>query len=149
MKVLGIHISKGQFRFAVIEGTKNNPVLIDKGRMVTTNPQKVPQLMDWYDTHFRELVDKFKPEKIAYRLTLNPRKEQLFTSEFPFGILNLLAHQQGIPIVAYSPQSFVPSKLGLPKNTNILNYCDDIFGSQPPYWDDNQRYSILVAWFEV
>jgi Holliday junction resolvasome RuvABC endonuclease subunit len=149
MRILGIHLAKGQLRYALLEGTKLEPHLVDKGRLVTTDPNLVPELMDWYDSQFRQLLDRLSPNKIAYRLTLSPKKEQLFTSEFPLGILNLLAHQRNLPIIAYTPQAFVPSKLGLKKEADLYQVCDQTFGQQPPHWDKNQKYSILVAWFEL
>lgn len=115
MKILGIHLAKSQLRYAVLEGTIDSPTLVVKDRLVTVDPNNVPALMDWFDTQFRSLLDQHKPDQIAYRLTLDPKKEQLFTSEFPLGILNLHAHQRGLPIAGYTPQSFVGSKLGLKK----------------------------------
>jgi len=149
MKVLGIHIAKGQLRYALLDGTRQSPTLIEKGRLVTTDPTRVPELMDWYDSQFRQLLDRLTPDKIAYRLTLEPKKERLFTSEFPLGLLNLIARQRNLPITLYTPRSFVASKLGLPKGTDLGVACGNTFGTHPPYWDDNQKYSILVAWFEL
>ncbi len=149
MKVLGIHLAKGQLRYALLDGTKDTPVLVEKGRLLTPDPADVPQLMAWYDSQFQELLTRLAPDKIAYRVALSPRKEQLFTSEFPFGILNLLAHQRSLPAVPYTPQSFVPSKIGLPKGTDLSKACDTVFGLRPPYWDAHQKFSVLVAWFEL
>lgn len=149
MRVLGIHISKGQFFHAVLEGTKSNPVLVEKRRLVTVDPNHVPELMDWYETTFAGLISQHAPDKIAYRLTLDPKKEQLFTSVFPLGILNLLAHRQAIPAVPYTARAFVASKLGLPKRTNIYAECDSYFTPEPPYWNDYQKHAILAAWFEL
>ncbi len=150
MKVLGIHLAKGQLRYALLDGTKDAPILVEKGRLVTSDPADVPQLMAWYDSHFQELLNRLTPDKIAYRVALSPpKKEQLFTSEFPFGLLNLFAHRAGVPIRPYTPQSFVASKLDLPKGTDLSTACDDAFGLHPPYWDLSQKYSILVAWFEL
>jgi Holliday junction resolvasome RuvABC endonuclease subunit len=149
MKILGIHLAKSQLRYAVLEGTADSPTLVAKDRLVTVDPSDVPALMDWFDTQFRALLDQHQPDKISYRLTLDPKKDQLFSSEFPLGILNLLAHQRGLPIVDYTPRSFVGSKLGLKKGTDLIEHCDGVFGKHPPYWDKNQKYAILVAWFEL
>lgn len=149
MKVLGIHLAKAQLRYAVLEGTKDAPTLIDKDRLITVDPGNVPQLMDWFDTQFRALIDKHSPDRIAYRLTLEPKKEQIFTSEFPLGILNLQAHQRGLPITDFTPQTFVGTKLGLGKKADLFAHCDDVLGQHPPYWDKNQKCAILVAWFEL
>jgi hypothetical protein len=149
MKTLGIHIAKSQLRYALLEGTKAKPILLAKKRLITVDPENVPALMDWFDTQFRSILDKLQPDTIGYRLTLEPKKEQLFTSEFPLGILNLLAHQRSIPITPYTAQNFVGSRLGLSKQTDLFSHCDSIFGENPPYWDKNQKCALLTAWFEL
>jgi Holliday junction resolvasome RuvABC endonuclease subunit len=149
MKVLGIHLAKGQLRYALLDGTKEAPLLVEKGRLLTTDPAKVPQLMAWYHSQFQDLLDRLAPDKISYRVALSPKKEQLFFSEFPFGILNLFASQRNLPIAPYTPQSFVASKLGLPKGTDLSIACDVAFGVHPPHWDIHQKHAVLVAWFEL
>lgn len=149
MTVLGVHALTGQLRFGVLSGTRASPVLEDKGRLVTPSESDVPALMDWYDTQFRKLVLDHAPDKIAYRLTLEPKKKQLITSIFPFGLLNLIAFQQSLPVNEYTPRSFAASKLGLPKGTDLYDHCENTFGSHPPYWDKNQMNAILTAWFEL
>jgi hypothetical protein len=149
MRVLGLHILTGQLRYAVLEGTKNSPTLISKDRLITTDPDNVPELMDWYDTQFRHLINTLRPKRLSYRLTLEPKKDQLFCSEFPYGVLNLIAHQMALPISSYSSKAFTPTRLGLPKGTDLYAHCDAVFGEHPPYWDKNQKNSILVAWFEL
>ncbi len=149
MKVLGVHIATGQFRYSVLEGTKIAPVLVVKDRLVTPATTDVPALMDWYESQFNLIINQSAPERIAYRLTLAPKKNQLFTSSFPFGILNLLAHRRNLPITSYVSGNYVASRLGLPRGTDLYAHCDTVFGSNPPYWDKNQKHSVLAAWFEL
>ncbi len=149
MRVIGIHIATGQFRYSVLEGTKAAPILISKDRLLTPDPQNAPALMDWYDTQFSLILDQTQPNRIAYRLTLEPTKDQLVTSSFPLGILNLLAHRRTLPITGYVARNYVASRLGLAKGTDIYTYCDSVFGSHPPYWDKNQKHSVIAAWFEL
>jgi len=149
MRSLGIHIATSQLRYSVLEGTKSLPALVAKERLLTPDPKDVPALMDWFETQFNLLLDQSTPDRIAYRLTLAPRKDQLFTSTFPFGILNLLAHRRNLPIASYVAGNFVASRLELPKGTDIYAHCDSVLGTHPPYWDKNQKHSILSAWFEL
>lgn len=149
MRVLGVHLLTGQLRYTVLDGTGSNPSLVEKGRLVTTDPLDAPSLMDWYDSQFRQLISTHQPDKLSYRLTLDPKKDQLICSEFPLGILNLIAHQKSIPISGYTAKSFIPSRLGLSKGSDIYAHCDTVFGTHPPYWDKNQKNSLLVAWFEL
>ena len=149
MRILGIHIATGQLRYSVLEGTKSSPVLVAKERLLTPDPKDAPALMDWFETQFNLILDQSIPDRIAYRLTLAPKKDQLFTSIFPFGILNLLAHRRNLPIASYVSGNFVASRLGLSKGTDIYAHCDSVLGNHPPYWDKNQKHSILSAWFEL
>lgn len=149
MKILGIHVAKAQLRSAVLSGSKASPVLVEKNRLVTPDPARIPELMDWYETQFKSLIDRLEPDRIAYRMTLDPGKEQIITAEFPLAILNLLAHRSRLPIVGYTAPSFVASKLGLPKGSDLSQACDDTFGDNPPYWDTNQKHAVLVAWFTL
>lgn len=148
-KVLGVHIAKGHCRFSVLEGSKTSPTLVDKGRLITPGIEDVPALMNWYDSQFRQLITSYQPSKIAYRLTLEPNKDQLICSEFPLGVLNLIAHQRSLPITGYTAKSFTPSRAGLPKNSDLYAECDTQLGKHPPYWDDAQKHSAIVAWFEL
>lgn len=149
MEILGIHLLKNELRFSSLTGSRSSPILKAKGRILTTNPNDAPVLMDWYDSQFRQLITNHRPDSISYRLTLSPKKEQLFTSSLPLGLLNLLAHQLQIPINFYTPPQFSAARLGLPKGTDIYAACDTAFGTHPPHWDKNQKNSILCAWFDL
>ncbi len=149
MKALGIVVQKNYLRYVVLEGDQNNPVLIEKGRQTTSDPANVPALMDWYETHFEHLISTHKPNSIGYKLVLEPTIEQQHTLAFPIGILNLLAQQKSIPIQEYSQRGITPSKLGLPKATDLLDYVDSKFGANPPHWDKYQKEAVLVAWFSL
>lgn len=149
VKVLGLHIATGQLRYSVLQGTKAVPSLLKKDRLLTTDPENVAELMDWYESQFIHLLDQHMPDRIACRLSLSPPKAQLFTSCFPFGILYLLAHHRNIPVSCYVAGNYVASRLGLPKGTDIYAHCDKVLGLHPPYWDTNQKHSVLAAWFEL
>lgn len=149
MKILGIHLLKGKFYYAILEGTKVSPTLIHKERLVTVDTNNTPNLLNWYETEFHRIITTYNPDKISYRLTLNPSKVQILSSIFPLGIINLLSYKSNIPITGYTPQSFVASKLNLPKGTDLMNHCDNIFGQNPPYWDVNMKNAILASWFEL
>jgi hypothetical protein len=149
MRVLGVHVLTGQLRYSVLEGAKVTPSLIAKDRLITPAADDVPALIDWYETQFNLILDKFTPDRVAYRLTLGPNKNQLFTSVFPLGILNLLAHRRNLPISSYVSGNYVATRLGLAKETCLYTHCDAVFGLHPPYWDQNQKHSVLAAWFEL
>jgi len=147
MKAIGFQLLTGHIRYAVLDGNRGTPTLVDKGRLVVPEINSVPQLMDWYETNFDNLLATHEPQRVAYRLTLEPDKDQLFHIIFPYGLLNLQCHRRQIPCDDFTSKSFVPSKLGLPKGGDLYAHCDTVFGRRPPYWDIHQKHAILVAWF--
>lgn len=149
MRVLSLFFLKGQLRFSVLEGTKAKPILVDKGRIVPLETADIACLMNWHESNFEALVSKYNPTEIVFRYVLDPDKEQLIHSEFPVGVVHLLCYKKGLPISGYVQQSLVPSKLGLPTGTDLFVYCDTVFGAHPPYWDKNQKTSILTAWLRL
>lgn len=147
MKALGISLHKDYLRFAVLEGSKTNPTLVEKGRIKTTDPDEVPQLMDWFETQYSQLISVHAPGVVAYKLVLEPKLDQQHYLSFPMGILNLLARKNGILINEFSGKAITPNKLGHVKGTDLFNLVDKTFGMQPPHWDKYQKEAILVAWF--
>jgi hypothetical protein len=149
MKTMGVCVASGQLRYTILEGTRSEPVLSSKERLVTPDPNQVPELMDWYETRFIHILETHAPDRIGCRLTLNPKKKQIFTSIFPLGILFLLAYRRGLPINEYVAANYTASKFKLPKGTDLYRHCDTVFGDNPPYWDDTQKHSLLAAWLEM
>lgn len=149
MKILGIHLLKGQIRYTLLSGTKEEPILIEKEKVPVISTPDIPELMNWFDSNFREIIEDTKPNRIAYRITLNPKKEQLFNLEFPFGILNLICYQKNIEINSYVSQNYTGKRLGKSRDTDLYELCDTEFGINPPHWDKNQKNSLLIAWFEL
>lgn len=147
MRSLGIALQKNFMRYSVLEGTKAAPVLIHKGKLSTTSPDEIPELMDWFDTQFSRLISEFRPDIIGYKLTLRPELEQIHTLSFPFGLLNLIAHKNGITIKEFSTAGITPNKLNLPKGTDLHQYIDSTIGIHAPHWDSTQKDSVLVSWF--
>ena len=149
MSVLGIHVLTGQLLYAVLDGTKQIPELIEKNKLIPISTHDVGELMNWFETNFERLISQHNPSKISYRLTLNPAKDQLINLEFPLGILHLICYRQHISTCSYTAGSYVPSKLGLAKGVDLYNYCDTLLGKNPPYWDKNLKNAVLAAWFEL
>lgn len=147
MKTLGFCIQKNVARYAVVDGGKRSPQLLAKGRLQTPDPEDVPALMDWFDTQFTQLIADHKPDLISYKLSLEPNLAQQHYLSFPFGLLNLTAHRQGVTIQEFSSSGITPKKLDLPKGTNLYELVDSTFGTHPPHWDKYQQEAILVAWF--
>ena len=96
MKIVGFDIHKGFLRCSILEGTKSNPTLVDNQRRTVLSTHSTPALMDWFESTFEEIITLHRPNKIGYRLSLEPKKEQLHYLSFPYAILNLICHKRNI-----------------------------------------------------
>mgnify|MGYP004705172073 CR=1 FL=1 len=153
MRVLGFCMMKKEFYYAVLEGTKKEPVLTtDKGKVITLDSSNIPQFLNWYKNEINGLINKTKPEKVSYYLGLGIgglKKDQILTSAFPIGVLNLVSYDFQLPVDSYTPSNLVMTKLGFPKDTDKDEVCNRIFGNNPPYWNKYLKKAILVAWFSL
>lgn len=149
MTVLGVNFKKGEIRFTVLDGTKEKPVMIEKGAHAVITAPTTPHLLNWFETTFEELINRVAPDRIAYKLLLSPKKQQLEYISYPEAILNLVAYKRDVPIRSYTTLNFVGSKFGLTKSTDIYEHCDTVFGENPPKWDRDQKNSLLAAWLEL
>lgn len=149
MKIIGFHILSGKIYYAVLDGTKQNPSLIEKNKKITLSTNSIPESMDWFETTFENIINRINPDEISYRQSLNLKKNQQYNISFPYGILNLLSFKKSIPINSWVPQNFVASKLGMTKGTDLISACDHTFGQNPPYWDVNMKNAILAAWMSL
>ena len=149
MKVLGINLETKSFRFAVMEGDKTNPSLIEKGKVVFNSSLSAADLMDWYETTFLEIINRVNPDKIAIKLTLNGKKDQISKWYYPLGVLHNVAHEKNLAVSEYIQQNFTASKFDWPKKTDIYKHVDTVLGPHPPHWDKNQKYAVFAAWMAL
>ncbi len=149
MKVLGFDLSKNEIRYSLLEGRIKEPVLVEKERLVVLSTTRVPELMNWFETTYDSLITRMKPDKVAYRLSLEPLRDQMFYLIYPYGVLELLCFKRNIPISSHTKRNFAPTKFNLPKNSNVYKYCDEVFGINRPYWDEKQKHSLLSAWLNL
>lgn len=146
MAVLGINLEKNGFRFTVLDGERENPNLVEKQKILIGVNSTVPELMDWYESSFENLLNKYEPENIGAKLGLNAKKDQIPYWYYPYGVLHNLAFKKGINITEYVPANFTPSKFGLAKGIDIYDHIDTVMGVHKPHWDKSQKYSVLAAW---
>lgn len=103
MRILGISLRKNELYYAVIEGAKKSESnLIELRKTNIRDTESTPELMNWFDSNFRELIEKFKPDHVTYKLHLNTNKDQMAYLQFPMGVLNLICCTEKIEITARS-----------------------------------------------
>lgn len=146
MRTIGFNLETKSMRYTILEGTKATPLFIEKDRFVINATNSTPALMDWFESSFQNLIDRVEPDKIGCKISLKGKKNQIPFWYYPYGVLNNIAHKQNLEVAEFTSQNFTASKFGLPKTTNIYSHIDSIFGTHPPHWDKNQKYSLLAAW---
>ena len=147
MIIIGFNLETAGFRYTVLEGTKENPVLIKKQKVSKHGTTNISELMDWYETSFQNILDEFQPEQIGLKLNFGTlKKDQIPFWYYPYGVLHKLAYTENIPVTEFLPSNFTPSKFGLDKSVKLDDYIDTKIGKYPPQWDRSQKSSVLSAW---
>jgi len=150
LKSIGFDLQKGFIRYCCLEGTFAKPKLVEKDRIAINPETKLPDYMDRFESIFENLIKKNNPDRIGYRLVFPlVKKDHVYNLSFPYAILNLIAKKNGIIINEFVTTNFRVQKFGLEKGTNIYDYCDQLFGKNPPYWDNHQKNAILSAWLSM
>lgn len=150
MITIGFNFSKNDFRFCVLDGKTNPPIIIEKNRIVYPNSMETADLMEWFETQLSLIIDKNQPNLISHKISLNlTTLDQIRSSCYPQAILNLVAKKKNIKINSYSSQAINATKFGQTKKTDVFTYIDPIIGTHPPYWDKPTKEAVLVAWFNL
>lgn len=149
MKSIGVDLKKGAILLCCLEGTFENPVLVEKCKRIINPETPLPEYMDKFESEFNAFINKHSPDRIGYRLVIPDTKEKVHTLSFPYGILNLIAKKTGIQIREFVHQNFVATKFGLSKGLDLYEHCDAVFGSTPPSRNKAQKNAILSAWLSM
>lgn len=140
MIVIGISIKKNEIFYAALDGqNRTDCIVVDVGKITFRSEIDETELMfDFYNL-FNELFSFYKPDRVAYKLYLNPDIHQIPYMHFSLGVLNFLCKQKGIPTTLRSG-SWITSGKG--KKTID---CEACFGQS---YKKDELTSILVAWHE-
>lgn len=141
MRVIGFAIKKSELWFSVLDGndrTDANIVHIDK---MFFNPDMTCQeLMLHFNNIFLEIIDRFTPNLVSYKVHLNSDLSQLEYMQFPLGILNYICKLKNIPAIGRS--SAWISSGGKAK----LDECSTFFGTQNLRAE--KLAATLIAWYQ-
>lgn len=150
MKIIGFNFTMNDFRYCVLDGNTNTPVIIEKNKVTYPTNMDTADLVEWFEIQLAEILDKHQPQKISHKISLTLTKlDQIRNSCYPQAILNLLAKKRGIAINSYSSMAINATKFGQSKKTDVYAYMDGIIGVNPPYWDKVTKDAVLVAWFNL
>lgn len=148
MPTMGFVFSSNDMRCLTVDGARQAPRLLDKQRIPLPQGRGPTELTVWLEQQLRLLLDRHEPSAVGYKTTLGlTTHAQIQRVYYAHAILNLLCGQRDIALEHFFPQAIVPSRLGLPKGTDLQAHVDQIIGRHPPYWDGHAREACLVAWF--
>lgn len=148
MQATGFNIKKGEIWYCTLEGTRGAPVYRkhDKHRFDAGQPRT--DLANYFKQTFSEMIDGATGGRLAYRLSLDAKKaDQVAYLTFPFGILNLIAHERGLEIREYVAQSFSAKALGFAGDK--FEACDTVIANRPSRWDKDAKFAALSAWMAL
>ncbi len=151
MKIIGFNFTKNDFRYSILEGDIKNPRFVSKEKIVYPE-YETPELMEWLETQLNLIIDKHKPNKVGYKISLpgfsgSLDVPQITKTYYAQAILNLSCRKKMIVITHFTNQAINGKKLGLTNDVDLSKHVDDILGLHPPHWDKATKYAVLVAWF--
>lgn len=142
MKVLGIAIKKNEVWFSVVSGSEmKNAEIIETGKQIFRADTLAQSLMMEFSNLFDELIAKYRPDRISYKLYLNAKMNQIPYMHYSLGILNLISHQKGIKATERTGNWITAAK-----GTKIDKFNKYFNGHN---YKNEQLAASLIAWFEL
>lgn len=109
MKSLGVAIKKGEIWYSFIEGTDREVAIISETGKQNYRPESNTLMMD-FNNIFTELITKFTPDVVSYKLSLDITMKQIPYMHYSLGVLNLLCLQKGVAIKERSSRWIIANK---------------------------------------
>ena len=137
LKALGISITTNEIAIAILEKISTaKPILIHTSKTPVKKHNDNAKLMDWFESVFIELITQHKPDSVAYRMILNPNKDQIPAWEFPLGVLNLVCFKHSLPCIGYSSSKIT----GSATKVNAVRFPEAVKSS------NYQKYAMEAAY---
>lgn len=116
MRSLGLAIKKNEISYCVVDGdSMDNSSIVEIGKQ-NFRVESSGLMLDFYNI-FLELLTKYKPDSVSYKLSLEIKMGQISYLHYPLGILNLLCLQQSIPTIERSSKW-----ISAGKKVKIINF---------------------------
>ena len=148
MKAIGFNIGGGTLRWVVASGTRALPVMAARGRCAYDTAGPLEARMSEFQKTFASLLAEHAPDAAAYRMHMGRTmtQEQVATYHYPWGVLLLECSRAGIAAAEFTGASLTAKRFGLAKGSKPMDAVDEVMGTHPPHWDDQQRYAACAAW---
>jgi Holliday junction resolvasome RuvABC endonuclease subunit len=148
MAVLGLNVTTGSLRWALVDGTRALPVLVDRDKEDYESRNGAAARMVWFYERIERLVTIHCPSAAAYRMHMgrSMTQEQIATFHYPWGVTLLICARAGIQATEFTGASLTAKRFGLSKGDKPMEAVDRVLGTHPPHWDDAVRYAACAAW---
>lgn len=140
MRCLGIAIKKNEVWFSVVDGyTMDSAIIYETGKL-NYRTESLSLMMD-FSNIFLELITKYNPDNVAYKLYLDVTMIQIPYMHYSLGVLNLVCLQHGI-----EPRERTNRWITAGKKAKIERF--ETFFSNRKFKHEEMEAS-LVAWYEL
>ena len=140
MRCLGIAIKKNEIWYSVVDGEQMESALIYETGKQNYRAESLSLMMD-FSNIFIELITKYRPNRVAYKLYLDTNIQQIPYMHYSLGVLNLVCLQNGIEARARSSMCITAGK-----TAKIIRF--EKYFAQKKFTNEEMA-ATLVAWFEL
>ena len=152
MKITGFHASSGKIRYVTLKGTKAKPVLVSYGERPLQLNSNRAAFAQAASNLFVGIVADQGTEAASYLLSMDAKtRDQIAGLILPFGVLCLVALDQGFPVSEYIAANFSKKPLSPYVSTfkDKYDFIDQILGIPPRGWSNQHRLAALAGWMEL
>lgn len=148
--VIGVKVVSDNINWVALDGTRKAPQYVEHGRDKFPGYEETAEVLDWAETLFGNLLDRQRPDQIAYKLS-RPliRNEQIFRIYFTLGVLNLSAFRRKVFITHISEPGMRHTAFGLSKGSDIRQHMTDVLGHHGQYWNGDMLEAAAVAYLRL
>ena len=140
---LGIAIKKNELWYSVVDGSNmEDAVLLESGKEGFQIDTPTGILMRDFYNLFTELITKYHPSNVVYKLSLDAKLKQIPYMHFSLGVLSFLCNKNNIAINERSSQWISAGKRAKIKK------CSEYF-SDKKFRTTEELQATLIAWFEI
>lgn len=140
MRCLGIAIKKNEIWYSVVDGEQMESALIYETGKQNYRAESLSLMMD-FSNIFIELITKYRPNRVAYKLYLDTNIQQIPYMHYSLGVLNLVCLQNGIEARQRSSMWITAGK-----KAKIIRF--EKYFAQKKFTNEEMA-ATLVAWFEL
>lgn len=141
MRVIGFAVKKGELWISVLDGDSKETCKLKRTEKFSFQANtECSQLMYEFFNMFTEIIEKYSPDKITYKIYLNAKKAQIEYMVYPWGVLNYICADKNIPISSFTGTWLSANKNGKKK----LEICQEYFEES---FNADELAATAAAWY--